>query len=159
MIGTILGMFQICILLSLSLVSILLTVFEWCEVPHMCYFVFLVRMLRGPLLQQLSVHYCIVMRYFQLFVQASGYWDTIATLFIHFGGKLVEGPHVSYIGGRVATASIIDKVSYFDIVDIIYELGCPKHIKVFYQLLEISANKSLGELQCDGIVYHVWGGG
>ncbi|KAI8547272.1 hypothetical protein RHMOL_Rhmol07G0181900 [Rhododendron molle] len=75
--------------------------------------------------------------------------DTIATLFIHFRGKLVEEPQLSYIGGRVATFSIIDKVSYFDIVDIIYELRCPRHIKVFYQLLEISANKSLGELQCD----------
>ncbi|KAF7138273.1 hypothetical protein RHSIM_Rhsim07G0155700 [Rhododendron simsii] len=44
--------------------------------------------------------------------------DTIATLFIHFGGN--EGT-----------------------------TGCPRHIKVCYQLLEISANKSLGELQCD----------
>lgn len=38
---------------------------------------------------------------------------------------------MSYIGGRVATSSIIDKVSYFDVVDIIYELDTLKSFTSF----------------------------
>lgn len=81
------------------------------------------------------------------------------TLFIHFGGTLVEHPKVSYTGGQIAETRVDNNTfTYVDLRGILQELGCSSQMKLFYKAKENRKKKPLVEINGDlGPMFALYG--
>ena len=82
---------------------------------------------------------------------------TMFTLQILHGGKLIQGEQVSYMNGEEYISTVdSDFMSYFELMDIMKDIGYPNHPIVYYKLPNSDMNTGLVELTSDAEIVHMF---
>ncbi|GFS30587.1 hypothetical protein Acr_00g0012770 [Actinidia rufa] len=82
---------------------------------------------------------------------------TMFTLQILHGGKLVQGEQVTYVNGEEYICTVdSDFMSYFELMDIMKDIGYPNHSVVYYKLPNSDMNIGLMELISDVEIVHMF---
>ncbi|GFY82250.1 lectin protein kinase family protein [Actinidia rufa] len=82
---------------------------------------------------------------------------TMFTLQILHGGKLVQGEQVTYDNGNEHICTVdSDFMSYFELMDIMKDIGYPNHPVIYYKLPNFDMNTGLVELTSDVEIVHMF---
>ncbi|GFZ04651.1 hypothetical protein Acr_17g0002230 [Actinidia rufa] len=73
------------------------------------------------------------------------------------GGKLVQGEQITYVNGEEYICTVnSDFMSYFELMDIMKDIGYPNHPILYYRLPNSNMNTGLVKLSSDAKIVHMF---